>query len=278
MPQCSLPDPAILYVPNPYRRQLLMTTQTQNPKVWRRTTMSDREPRNPVAKLADRSQKIVFWASKYCRNEGTAPQRGIRTARLLAHNMPTISRVETDVGAPTWSSVRMRGKPSQRRCTNDSSEKLAVGILLPIPNLITTTSITISGTAWMFRREHRSVRKKTAMLPQSLRSLSPAWVRFIPQPLAHCPATQTRAGDWCGPNNYHHASPLPPRHLLLHLRPRLMPQLTQKPSSRSKPLMRSRGKSSDSAQGPSKSWLLFKEPQICSLKYPMSQITATDTG
>lgn len=263
MPLCTLPDPAIRYVPNPYRRQLLMTTQTQNPKVRRSTTMSDREPRNPVAKPADPSQKIVFRASKCCRNEGTAPQRGIRTTRLLAHNMPTISRVETGVGAPTWSSVRMRGKPSQRRCTNDSSKKLAVDILdilLPIPNLIITTSITTSATAWMFRREHRSVRRKIAMLPPSPRSPSPAWVRFIPQPPAHCPATQMRAGDWCGPNNYHHASPLPPPHLLLHLRPLLTPQLNQKPLSRSKPLMRSRGRSSDSAQGPSKSWQLFEEP------------------
>lgn len=149
--------------------------------------MSVREPRNPAVKPVDPSLKIVFWASESYLNAGTAPQRGTMgegilvktTVKSLDRNWPIVTTMEVDVGAPTWSSARMRGRPMLDRYIDDNPEKLAMDIRIAIPNPRATTvsstpSTSTNTSTQTLRRERLSVRRKRAMLVLPLRSLSPA--------------------------------------------------------------------------------------------------------
>lgn len=181
MPLCAPPDTTTQSSLRPTELSPLLTTQTPSPEPLRRATTSDREPRNQAAKPVDPSLKTASWVSECYLSAGTAPQRGTKAEGILLITKPkpldhrwaaTITMV-ADVGAPTWSSARTKGRPLQGRHIDEHLENLAMVILVPIPNPRTTSSnssSTPSAGTQTFRKEHLSVRERRAMLvlpPQS---------------------------------------------------------------------------------------------------------------
>lgn len=184
MPLCAHPGITTLSSLSSTEPSPLLTTQTPSPEPLRRATTSDREPRNQAAKPIDPSLKTASWASEFCLSAGTAPQRGTKAERILLrtkaksldHSFATTVTTAAGVGAPTWSSARMKGKLLQGMRKDDHTGKVAMAILTPIPNLRTTTtssSMPSAGTQ-TFRREHLSVRERRAMLVLPPQSLNPA--------------------------------------------------------------------------------------------------------